>query len=139
MLKKTPIWTWILPEDEREEIPSWEEHGGKWLVYGNLAEMERLAQELDRHVQDGKIVSAKFWNASSTSATCVYSLDRDKEQTKRLLMGLGYRPTAWEYDYARRKNWTRVEFFISAFHKLWILIKTFGVVGAMRFIVGAYV
>lgn len=138
MIKKTPIWTWILPDNQTEESSSWKENGGKWLVYGSLDEMEGLSSDLDRHIQMGDIVSAKFWNASETSAMCVYSLDRDRDRTKHALMGLGFRPTAWEYDYARKKNWTRPRFFLSAFHKSLILVRTFGVFGALRFIIGAY-
>jgi len=138
MIKKTPIWTWILPGAGGEDTFDWREHGGKWLVYGPLDEMERLAGEIDKEVQRGNIVSAKYWNAPKTSAMCIYSLDRDNPKTLEILKLLGFRPTAWEYDYARRKNWTRPRFFLSAFYKLRILIKTFGVKGTLRFIVGAY-
>ena len=65
MIIKRPIWTWIVPEREDEELPLWKEHGGKWLVYGGLSEMERLSSEIDRLVESRAIVSAKFWNASS--------------------------------------------------------------------------
>ena len=139
MIIKKPIWTWIVPKREDEELPLWKEHGGKWLVYGGLSEMERLAGEIDRLVESRAIVSAKFWNASSVSAMCVYSLYLDREKTKKILLDLGFRPTAWEYDYARMKNWTRPRFFLSAFYKLRILLRTFGVFGTLRFIVGAYV
>ena len=101
--------------------------------------MERLAAELDKQVESGNIVSAKYWNASETSAMNIYSLDRDNTETKQILSELGYKPTAWEYDYARSKNWTRPRFFLSAFYKLRILIKTFGVRGSIRFIVGAFI
>ncbi len=140
MLKKTPIWSWIIPSDGGlHDDSEWMEHGGKWLVYGSLGEMERLAAELDKLVESRKIVSAKFWNASELSAMCIYSLDSDNAETKQTLIDLGYTPTAWEYDYARRKNWTRPRFFLSTFYKLRILIKTFGVLGALKFIVGAFI
>lgn len=140
MIKKTPIWTWIVPEaGDGHDDSEWVEHGGKWLVYGGLGEMERLASELDKLVESGKIVGAKFWNASKASAMNIYSLDRDNPKTKQILLGLGYTPTAWEYDYARSKNWTRPRFFLSAFYKLRILLKTFGFFGAVRFIVGAFI
>ncbi len=101
--------------------------------------MERLAAKLDKLVSKGEIVSAKYWNASETSAMCIYSLDRDNNKTRQILSELGYKPIAWEYDYARSKNWTRPRFFLSAFYKLRILIKTFGVREAIRFIVGAFI
>jgi hypothetical protein len=138
VIKKTPIWNWIIPsEGGIHDDSEWIATGGKWLVYGSLDEMKRLAAKLDNLIESGKIVSAKYWNASETSAMCIYSLDRDNTETRKILQGLGYTPTAWEYDYARSKNWTRPRFFLSAFYKLRILLKTFGVRGAIRFIVGA--
>jgi hypothetical protein len=138
MIKVTPIWTWIVPEKDIREISSWKEHGGKWLVYGNRAKMEELGNILDQYLEAGDITSAKFWNASNASAMCVYSLDRDNERTKKILLNHGFKPTVWEYDYARIKNWTRPRFFLSAFYKLRILLKTFGIKGTLKFIVGAY-
>jgi hypothetical protein len=140
MIIKKPIWTWIVPvkETAAEEPSLWKEHGGKWLIYGDLDEMERLSTHLNQFVEQGKIVSAKFWNASSASAMCVYSLEGDNKKTKKILTDLRFKPTAWEYDYARKKNWTRPRFFLSAFYKLRILLKTFGVKGTLKFIVGAY-
>jgi len=138
MLMRMPIWTWVLPERERAEEVDWREHGGKWIVYGSLSEMERLALELDGYVQSGEVSCAKFWNAGPESALCVYSPDHRREGTRRILAGLGYTPVAWEYDYARRKNWTRPRFFLSAFYKLRILLRSFGPIGALRFIVSAY-
>lgn len=138
MLKEMPIWTWIVSENESQDESIWRVHGGKWLIYGNLFEMERLGHKLDKYVENGEITSAKFWNAGKTSAMCVYSLDRNREKTKRILFDLGFKPTAWEYDYARIKNWTRPRFFLSAFYKLRILLRTFGIFGTLRFIIGAY-
>jgi hypothetical protein len=57
---------------------------------------------------------------------------------KKILLELGVKPLAWEYDYARRKNWSRPIFFYSAFHKLRILLKTFGLQGTLGFIAGAF-
>ncbi len=138
MIKKTPIWTWVVPDREKGEISSWKERGGKWLVYGSRIEMELLGRLLEKYVNRGSVVSAKFWNASEKSALCVYSLDSDREKTKEILYYLGYTPTAWEYDYARIKNWTRPRFFISAFHKLSIMLNAFGIIGTIRFIIRAY-
>jgi hypothetical protein len=112
---------------------------GKWLVYGSLNEIERLAKEMDRLVESREIVSAKFWNATNVSAMCVYSLAHESEKTRKIFLQLGYIPLAWEYDYNKRKNWTRPRFFLSALYKLRILIKTFGFVGAIKFIFRAYV
>ncbi len=100
--------------------------------------MRELAIELDKYVEMGDLASAKYWNASEASAMCVYSLDRDNKKTKKILARLGFKPVAWEYDYARKKNWWRPRFFLSAFYKLRILLKTFGLIGTFRFIVGAY-
>lgn len=139
MLKKMPIWTWIIPRNDEKNHSGWEEHGGKWLIYGSLNEIERLAKEMDRLVESREIFSAKFWNASDASAMCVYSLDHESEKTRKILLNLGHSPLTWEYDYGRRKNWTRPRFFLSAFYKLRILIRTFGFFGAIKFILGAYV
>lgn len=65
---------------------------------------------------------------------CVYSWDRDKEKTRKLLIELGFKPLAYEYDYARRKNWTRLEFYISHLFKLRILLKSFSLRELIRFL-----
>ncbi len=142
VILNTPVWTYILPERERSggEIKGWTEYGGKWLVYGSLDKIEDLARNIEPYVESGEIVSAKYWNASDKrSAMCVYSLDIENGRTHAVLELLGFKPAAWEYDYARRKNWTRFEFFISAFYKLRILLESFGVRGTLRFIAGAYI
>jgi hypothetical protein len=140
MIKKTHIWSWIIPsEGGIHDDSEWIASGGKWLVYGSLDEMKRLAAKLDNFIELSGIVSAKYWNASETSAICIYSLDRDNTETRQILLGLGYTPTAWEYEYARRENWTRPLFYLSAFYKLRILIKTFGVFGAIKFILRAFI
>lgn len=136
MRKKIPNWTWILPSGEWIGLPEgWKEHGGKWLVYGGLDEMERLAKDVDTLVEKRKIDSAKYWISSERySAMCVYSWDRDKEKTRKLLVDLGFKPTAYEYDYARRKNWTRLEFFISHLYKARILLKSFSLRELYKFL-----
>jgi hypothetical protein len=139
MLKKSYIWTWILPEAPWAELPpGWKDRGGKWLVYGSLKDIERLASKLDISVQRGEVDSAKYWNASETSAMCVYCWEEEKGRTRKILEDFGFKPTAWEYDYARRKNWIRPEFHISAFYKLRIVLKTFGVKGSLKYIFSYY-
>lgn len=140
MILKRPVWTYILPGQPRAELKGWTEEGGKWLVYGSLNRIEELAHGVEHYVESGEIVSAKYWNASDKrSAMCVYSLDSERDRTRAVLTVLGFKPTAWEYDYARRKNWTRFEFFVSAFYKLRILLTSFGIRGTLRFIAGAYI
>jgi hypothetical protein len=57
MIKKTSIWTWILPDENWEGLPQgWIEHGGKWLVYGKLGDMERLAGKIDGLIQKKELV-----------------------------------------------------------------------------------
>jgi hypothetical protein len=139
MLRKSSIWTWILPEVPWEELPTrWKERGGKWLVYGSLNEIEGLGKELDVLVQRGEIDSAKYWNASETSAMCIYCWEEEKESKRKILEEFGFKPKAWEYDYARRKNWVRPEFHVSAFYKLRIVLKTFGVRGTLKYILAYY-
>ncbi|RMF88959.1 MAG: hypothetical protein D6733_07405 [Methanobacteriota archaeon] len=137
-IRKTPIWTWIIPGEPRaEDEAEWFERGGKWLVYGGLSEMEALAERIEGYVEAGEVVSAKYWNASETSAMCIYSLDRDRRQTLSIIRRMGFEPTAWEYDYGRCRNWRRPSFLLSALYKLRILLRTFGPIGALRFIFSA--
>ncbi|MFQ5888114.1 MAG: hypothetical protein ACE5HY_05405 [Candidatus Hydrothermarchaeales archaeon] len=113
----------------------WKEHGGKWLVYGDLEDMKKLAIGVEPLIEKREIDSAKFWTSSDErSAMCVYSWDRDKEETRKLLIELGFKPLAYEYDYARRKNWTRLEFYISHLFKLRILLKSFSLRELIRFL-----
>ncbi len=136
MRKDIPNWTWILPSGEWIGLPpGWKERGGKWLVYGSLDEMKRLADVVEPLIEEREIDSAKFWTSSDKrSAMCIYSWEGDKDKTRTIIEGLGFKPTAFEYDYARRKNWTRPEFFISHVYKLRILLKSFNPVELMRFL-----
>ncbi len=136
MRKSIPNWTWILPSGEWEGLPEgWKDHGGKWLIYGSLDDMEVLASGLEPLVETREIDSAKFWTSShERSAMCVYTWDKEKERTRELIEKLGFKPLAFEYDYARRKNWTRLEFFVSHLYKLRILLKSFRPRELIRFL-----
>lgn len=116
----------------------WEESGGKWLVYTDKAKIESAEKEIEGFVERGEIEAAKYWKLSKDSALCIYSLDKDREKTRKILLDINLKPSVWEYDYARAKNIWRPRFWLSAFRKLRILISTFGIAGAIKFIVSAY-
>lgn len=145
MIREDFFWRWIFREKkEREEAEKkaqsteWEESGGKWLVYADKEKIEKAEKEIEKFVEKGEIEAAKYWKLSKPSALCVYSLDKDREKTRKILLSMNLKPSVWEYDYARSKNIWRPRFWLSAFRKLRILISTFGIFGTIKFIFSAY-
>lgn len=135
MFYKTEFWTWVLPGKQREP-KDWEEYGGKWIVFNKKERMEKLAKQLEPYVERGEIESAKYWNWD-TSALCVYCLDKDRDRVKLILSEHGFKPRVWDYDYAHLKNITRpLNWTVSHFSKLWVLLRSFGVRGTLRFLIG---
>jgi len=143
MIREDFFWRWIVRESRAEEASEekereWEAHGGKWLVYTDRERIENVEKEIERFVESKDFEAAKYWRLSRLSALCVYSLDKDRERARKILLAMGLKPSVWEYDYARTKNIWRPRFWLSAFRKLRILISTFGVAGTIKFIISAY-
>ncbi len=138
MFYRTQFWTWILPSKERES-KGWEEYGGKWIVFDGKDRFEAFARVLDPYIERGEIESAKYWNWD-TSALCIYCLDKDRDRVKEILVKHGFKPRVWDYDYAHLKNITRpLNWTVSHFSKLWVLIRSFGIRGTLRFLMGLFI
>lgn len=139
MIAEDYFWRWIIRGREGKVADKeWEERGGKWIVYADKKKFEKLEKEIESHVERGDIEAAKYWKLSNKSALCIYSYDHEREKTRKIIENLGLRPSVWEYDFARKKNIWRPKFWLSAFKKLRILIATFGITGAIKFIISAY-
>ncbi len=137
MLHETEFWIWILPSKPREP-ENWEEYGGKWIVFEDKDKLAAKAKEIEPYVESGEIESAKYWNWD-TSALCVYSLDTDRNNVREILLKHGLKPRVWDYDYAHNKNITRpVNWTVSHFSKLYVLLKSFGVRGTLRFLLSIF-
>ncbi|HAK60258.1 MAG TPA: hypothetical protein DCO77_07720 [Nitrospiraceae bacterium] len=129
---KDSIWTWLVPDGEREiNRKQWPRHGGKWIVFARKDRIVQLAKELRPFIDSGEIVSAKYWNGDP-SAINVYSLDRDRDTTGRVLEKLGAgHSRVWEYDYAWDKNiCSPLTFTYSWFSKFRTIFQSYGVRGA---------
>jgi hypothetical protein len=85
------------------------------------------------YIDDGVIESAKYWNGNP-SAINVYSLDRDRWKTRKILKGLGARfVLVWEYDYASDKNLlSPFTFIYSWFSKFRTILRSRGIAGSMK-------
>jgi hypothetical protein len=137
MFYETKFWTWIIPKEPREP-KNWAEHGGKWIVFGKKEKFMALAKEIEPYIERGEIESAKYWNWD-TSALCVYSLDKDREKVREILLRHGLKPRVWDYDYAHHKNIIRpLNWTVSHFSKLWVLLKSFGIRGTLQFLKGIF-
>jgi len=131
---KDEIWTWLLPDTKRQvEKPTWLRNGGKWIVFDDESRIKELAGKLAHFIDAGEIESAKYWNGDP-SAINVYSLDRDRLKTRRILKNLGARYVlVWEYDYALGKNLlSPLTFAYSWFSKLKTILRSRGVADSMR-------
>ena len=139
MIAEDYFWRWIIKGREGKAADKeWEEKGGKWIIYGEKRKFEEVEKEIEKYVERGEIEAAKYWKLSNKSALCIYSHDYERERTRKILEKLELKPDVWEYDFARKKNIWRPRFWLSAFRKLRILIATFGIAGALKFIISAY-
>ncbi|HXY61645.1 MAG TPA: hypothetical protein VEJ22_01815, partial [Nitrospirota bacterium] len=86
---KNGIWTHLMPDVPREiDGGTWTRNGGKWIVFDREERIKEIAANLASHIDSGEIESGKYWNGDP-SAINVYSLDRDREKTRKILNGIG--------------------------------------------------
>ena len=125
---------WLSPDGgSRPPGPEWSRHGGKWILFAGLAEIESLAGRLAPYIDRGEIPGAKYWNGDP-SAINVYSLDRDKGRSAEILEEAGapgYK--VWEYDHAWDKNLANpCAFLYSQTSKLSTILESQGLRGALE-------
>lgn len=131
---KNDIWTRLLPDVPRGiDRTVWRRSGGKWIVFDGEDRIEDLAEKLAPFIDSGAIESAKYWNGNP-SAINVYSLDRDRSKTRKILKDLGARYVlVWEYDYALDKNLrSPLTFAYSWFSKFRTILQSRGIAGTLR-------
>ncbi len=132
--RKDEIWTRLLPDTPRKiDWLTWMRKGGKWIVFDDGDRIREIAGKLAPYIDAGEIESAKYWNGDP-SAINVYSLDKDRWKTRKILKNLGARYVlVWEYDYAIRKNLrTPVTFAYSWFSKFRTILQSRGISGSLR-------
>jgi hypothetical protein len=132
--RKDEIWTWLLPDKPRDiDNTTWSRSGGKWIIFDNEEHIKDLAEKLAPYIDDGQIESAKYWNGDP-SAINVYSLDKDRWNTRNILKNLGARfVLVWEYDYALDKNLrSPFTFTYSWFSKFRTIIRSRGIEGSIK-------
>lgn len=132
--RRDDIWTWLLPETPREmDRAAWYRNGGKWIVFDDGGRIRDIAEKLEPFIDSGEIESAKYWNGDP-SAINVYSLDRDRWKTRKILKDVGARYVlVWEYDYALDKNLrSPATFAYSWFSKFRTIIRSQGLGGSVR-------
>jgi hypothetical protein len=128
------IWTRLLPDAPRTiDSSMWIHCGGKWIVFDDEERIKDLAAKLAPFIDGGEIESAKYWNGNP-SAINVYSLDRDRWKTRKILKNLGVRYVlVWEYDYALGKNLrSPLTFIYSWYSKFWTILQSRGIAGSIR-------
>jgi hypothetical protein len=133
---KDLLWTWLLPDAEREvNREEWIRHGGKWILFDSKERIVKLAEKLGPPIDSNEIESAKYWNRDP-GAICVYSLDRDKDKTLDILKKFGtWNNKVWEYDYAWDKNIQNpVNFMYSWFSKFRTILQSYGLFGTLQLI-----
>lgn len=129
---KDDIWTRLLPDTQRLiDQSTWSRSGGKWIIFDSEDRIKDLGGKLAPFIDAGEIESAKYWNGNP-SAINVYSLDRDRWNTRRILKDLGARYVlVWEYDYALDKNLlSPFTFAYSWFSKFRTILQSRGIRGA---------
>jgi hypothetical protein len=127
------IWTWLSPDVPREiDRAAWTRSGGKWIIFDDRDRIKDLAGKLAPFIDTGKIESAKYWNGDP-SAINVYSLDRDRWATRKILKDLGAKYVlVWEYDYALDKNLrSPFTFAYSWFSKFRTILRSRGIAGSL--------
>lgn len=133
---KDTLWTWLLPDEERDiNMKVWSRHGGKWIVFDTGEEIARLGERLRPFIDSGEIRSAKYWNGDP-SAINVYSLESERNKTWDILRDLGAgNARVWEYDYAWCKNAVSpVDFLYSWFSKFRTILMSYGFRGTLNLV-----
>jgi hypothetical protein len=130
------MWTWLMPDAPRDiDARTWASNGGKWIVFDGEERIKEIAGKLAPYIDSGDIESAKCWNGDP-SAINVYSLDRDREKTRKILKDLGVQGAmVWEYDYAWRKNiCSPLTFMYSWLSKFKTIVQSRGICGALQLV-----
>lgn len=133
---KDKLWTWLLPNAPKDiDKKEWMRHGGKWIIFDRKVRIVKLAKKLEPYIDSGEIESAKYWNGDPCAIN-VYSLDRDKEKTWKILERLGAGDSkVWEYDYAWDKNIRNPsDFMYSWLSKFRTILQSYGPIGTLRLI-----
>jgi hypothetical protein len=133
---KDSIWTRLIPDMPREiDGSTWNRSGGKWIVFDREERIKEIAEKLASHIDSGEIESGKYWNGDP-SAINVYSLDRDREKTRKILKDVGaFRAMVWEYDYAWLKNIrSPLTFTYSWLSKFRTIVQSRGICGTLRLV-----
>ncbi len=128
------MWVRLLPDVPRDmDRKTWFRRGGKWIVFDDEDRIADIASKLAPYIDSGEIESAKYWNGDP-SAINVYSLDRDRWKTKKILKELGARYVlVWEYDYAVGKNLlSPFTFTYSWLSKFRTILQSRGLAGSIR-------
>jgi len=133
---KDNIWTWLMPDMPRViDRRTWTRSGGKWIVFDREERIKEIAGKLAPHIDSGEIESGKYWNGDP-SAINVYSLDRDRGKTRKILMDVGVlQVMVWEYDYEWRKNiCSPLSFTYSWLSKFKTIVQSRGICGTLRLV-----
>jgi len=133
---KDSIWTWLMPDMPRViDGRTWTHSGGKWIVFDREERIKEIAGKLAPHIDSGEIESGKYWNGDP-SAINVYSLDWDREKTRKILTDLGVlQAMVWEYDYEWRKNLrSPLSFTYSWLSKFKTIVQSRGICGTLRLV-----
>ncbi len=128
------VWIRLIPDEPRDiDRKMWLLRGGKWIVFDDEDRIRGLAAGLAPYIDSGEIESAKYWNGDP-SAINVYSLDRDRWKTRKILKDLGARYVlVWEYDYAIARNLLRPATFVySWISKFRTILQSRGLAENMR-------
>ena len=79
------------------------EHWGKWVFFGEKAELDEMARKLDSYVEEGIIPCIKYdrqpppWSGRDKCVMCVFCDDREGEMG-RILSEFGVQEKRWMYD-----------------------------------------
>ena len=133
---KDSIWTRLIPDVPQEiDGRTWVRSGGKWIVFDREERIKEIAGKLAPYIDSGEIEGGKYWNGDP-SAINVYSLDRNREKTRKILKDIGALDVmVWEYDYAWLKNLhSPFTFAYSWLSKLRTIFQSHGICGALRLV-----
>lgn len=95
------------PLTNRQYLESW----GKWLVFGERDELDRLAVGLDPHVEAHRVPAAKLDRQRidefglDRCVMCVYCHVGEREAVWSILAGLGVKDKAWMFERETMEKW----------------------------------
>lgn len=104
--------SYMVYEGKRLTNKEYLDHWGKWVFFGEKAELDEMARNLDPYVESGAIPCIKYdrapqeWASMEQCVMCVYCDDRQREDVHKILRNFGVKAKGWAPEQEVIKKWS---------------------------------